>query len=146
VIYTFCYFNIGKVYYKNITSLEESVIELNNLEAGRQRQMPDGFTYLESNILHNNSPNSTHGYNRKFQVLKLISILKIFSIIIVTFIEILPIGTFLILNHFIEFRNNELIENICYWVAEFSPLTNSVMILILHRETCEKFYSFITRK
>jgi hypothetical protein len=145
IAYSICYFNIGKVYYRNIMLLEESVLELNSLETGRQSRITDNSNYLESNILRNN-PSLENLYNLKFQVIKLISILKIFSMIIFPFIEILPIGTFLILNHFVEIYRNELIENICYWIAEFSPLTNSLMILFLHRETCEEFYNFIIRK
>jgi hypothetical protein len=145
VVYLICYFNIGKVYYKNINSLEESVLELHSLETVKQHQASRNSRYLESNTLRNNSI-SAHGYNPKFQVIKIKLLLRFSLMIIVPFIEIFPIGTFLILNHYLEIHGNELVENICYWIAEFSPLTKSLMILFLHRETWESFYNLIARK
>jgi hypothetical protein len=146
VLYSICYFNIAKVCYNSIKSLEERVFELNSLETGIQCQMPYSYRYLETNIYRNNNPISAHAYNPKFQVIKIMLILKFILIITVPFIEILPISIFLILNHFLETHSNELMENICYWIGEFSPLTNSLMILFLHRETREEFYNLITNK
>jgi predicted PurR-regulated permease PerM len=144
VAYSICYFNIGKVCYNNITTLEQILLELNSLETGIQFQMP--YRYLENNILNDDIQNSTHEYYPKFQVIKTMLILKFLSIIIAPFIEILTISIFIILNIFLESHSNKLMENICYWIAEFSPLTDSLMILFLHRETREEFYNLITRK
>jgi hypothetical protein len=140
VLYSICYFSIGRVCYNSIKSLEESVFELNSLETGMQCQIPYSYRYSETNVYHNNNCNSAQAYNPKFQVIKLLLILKFLSIIIIPFIEILPINIFLIFNYFIEIHSNELVENICYWIWEFSPLTNSLMILFLHRETREELY------
>ncbi|KXN66424.1 hypothetical protein CONCODRAFT_11731 [Conidiobolus coronatus NRRL 28638] len=145
IVYSICYFNIGVVYYKNITSLEESALELNSLETGRQSQLRGNTNHLESIILNVDNPNITQIYKTKFQFIKLISILKIFSMIIIPFIEIFPVSIVLILNYFVEIRVYRLMENICYWIVGFIPLTNSLMVLFLHRETWTEFYHLFTR-
>ncbi|KXN71139.1 hypothetical protein CONCODRAFT_6242 [Conidiobolus coronatus NRRL 28638] len=154
VTFSICYFNIGRAYYKGIRSLEASAleldkrysIELNSLNARRKRQIHDNSNDLESINLCNNSSNSNQIYKPKFQVIKLLSILKSLSLIIIPFIEILPIALIHILNHYVEISDYELIENICYWIVEFIPLTNPLMVLFLHRETWVEFYHLIDRK
>jgi hypothetical protein len=146
VVYIICYFNIGRVYYKNIISVEVSVIETNSIETRRQGQMHGNYGNMESNNLRNNNQNSTQAFKSKFQVIKLITMSKILSMIIIYSIEIIPISAVLIFNYFIETRDYEQIENICYWIAEFITVTNTLMIILLHRETWEEFYKLITRK
>jgi heme/copper-type cytochrome/quinol oxidase subunit 2 len=142
VAYSICYFNIGKVYYKNITSLEKNTLELNSLGTGRQHQIFANSRYLEPDILRNNQ-SSTNEYKPKFLAIKVKLMLKFFSMIILPFLEIFPICILLIFDHFVGVYGNELMENICYWIAEFSPLTSSLMILFLHRETREEFYNLV---
>ncbi|KXN66590.1 hypothetical protein CONCODRAFT_11514 [Conidiobolus coronatus NRRL 28638] len=144
IAYSTFYFNIGIVYYKNITLLEETALVLNSLEIGRQSQIRGNSNHLELTNFRDNVPNITQVYKPRFQFINLISTLKMFIIILIPFIEILPVSIVLILHHFVEIRNYRLIENICYWIVGFIPLTNSLMILILHRETWEKFCNLIT--
>ncbi|KXN64615.1 hypothetical protein CONCODRAFT_14215 [Conidiobolus coronatus NRRL 28638] len=66
-------------------------MELNNIEIGRQSQKCGNSNHLDSINLCDDSPNTTQVYKPKFQFIKLISALKIFSIIIIPFIEILPV-------------------------------------------------------
>jgi hypothetical protein len=154
VAFSVCYLSIGRVYYKEIKLLEASSleldkrhsIELNRLASGRQRHIRGNSNDLESVYLCNSNLNSNQLYKPKFQLIKLISILKTLSMIIVSFIEILPIIIVHILNDFVEIRNYEFIENFCYWIVEFIPLTNPLIILFLHRETWVEFYNLINRK
>jgi hypothetical protein len=153
IAFSVCYFNIGRVYYKGITSLEESVlnldnrrcIEFNSLEVGRQPQIRSNSSRLESDSLCIDNQNSNQDYKSKFQLIKLKAILKILAMITISLIEIVPISVIHFLNHFVVIENYEFIENICYWISEFIPLTNALMILFLHRETWMEFCNLINK-
>jgi hypothetical protein len=127
-------------------SLEEIVLELNNLETRIHTQISGNSNQNEFNNLCNNNPNPIQVYKSKFKFTKLVAILKISSIVIVYLIEVLPLCTILILSYFVEIHDYERIENICYWIAEFIIVNNSLMILILHRETREELFNLVTRK
>jgi hypothetical protein len=127
-------------------SLEEIVLELNNLETRIHTRISGNSNQNEFNNLCNNNPNPIQVYKSKFKFTKLVAILKISSIVIVYLIEVLPLCTILILSYFVEIHDYERIENICYWIAEFIIVNNSLMILILHRETREELFNLVTRK
>jgi hypothetical protein len=146
ITFLVCYFNIGMVYYKDITSLEESVLELNSFENERQPQIRSNSNSLESNNLCNDNTNSNQLCKSKLQHIKLKAVLKILAMITIILIEILPSSITRFLNYFVEIDNYEFLQNICFWISEFIPLTNVLMILFLHKETWVEFCYLISNR
>jgi hypothetical protein len=70
---------------------------------------------------------------------RIISLIKVQSMIVIFFIEMLPITVLHFFNHFMVIPHYSKIEVIFYYLAELVPVTNPAMILFLHEEIFQEF-------
>ncbi|KXN71137.1 hypothetical protein CONCODRAFT_6240 [Conidiobolus coronatus NRRL 28638] len=161
----FCYYHISIYYYNTIQMMELNAKALNKIiqaefntsvrENCDEREVEgksstNTINTTNTKVEDDNSSIYTSGIKslnsnttKKCKIMclayRLISLIKVQSMILIFLIELLPITVLHFLKYLIKIPHYLVIEVISYYLVEFLSITNPAMVLFLHEETFQEF-------